>query len=85
MPDSVGSSPTPAIEYNVKWRFVMVANENGKKKGRPIKDPPEKMFFGIICTEAERDAIYTKINAYKIQTGKQVTNSEYFLAALGIR
>ena len=54
-----------------------------KKKGRTPKEPPEQMRFGIKCTDAERDAVWEKMN--KTASKKRVTVSDFFLKAAGIR
>jgi len=56
-----------------------------KKKGRQAKNPPEKMHFGVRCTEAEKAAIWKKINGYRVLTGKQITVAEYILMKIGVR
>jgi len=55
-----------------------------KKPGRKPKSPPEKMYFGIKCTEQERIRIDREINLERLRRGK-ITVSEFFLRAIGVR
>jgi len=55
------------------------------KRGRPAKNPPEKMFFGIKCTPAERKKVVQQINRAGIRDGVRVTHSDFFLRACGVR
>lgn len=59
--------------------------EAEKKKGRPVKVPAEKMYFGLKCTEAEKDTIWNKINEFRLRVGRNATVSEFFLDVLGLR
>lgn len=54
-------------------------------RGRPPKDPPEKMYFGIKCTEAERKQVMTLINQEGAKTGARITHSDFFLKLAGVR
>ena len=55
------------------------------KGGRPPKSPPEKMFFGIKCTEEESRKIWEMINREGLNKGKRIFVSDFFLRHVGVR
>ena len=57
----------------------------GKKRGRPRKDPPEKMYFGIKCSKEESERIWKLINKAGARVGSRVGVSDFFLSKIGIR
>ena len=56
-----------------------------KRKGRPAKNPPEVMRFGIKCTDAEKKAVWKKLNQRGVELSSNLTVSEFFLQAIGVR
>ena len=53
---------------------------------RKKKNPPEKMYFGIVCTEEEKEKINRQINLARLNGKKSnLTISEFFLQLAGVR
>jgi hypothetical protein len=55
------------------------------KKGRPAKKPPEKMYFGVKCTEAEAERVKHRIREDSYKKKRKVTVSDFILRGIGIR
>ena len=56
-----------------------------KAKGRPPKKPKEKMYFGILCTEKECEAVWKLINQFGVEIAAKPNISEFFLRKIGVR
>jgi len=57
-----------------------------RKRGRPAAAVPRKMFFGVECTEAERDAVRAMMKEKERKDGRfRITVAEFFLESCGIK
>ena len=56
-----------------------------RKRGRPAKTPQEKMFFGIKCTDREKDLVWGQIRDEERRLKRRVTVADFFLEKIGLR
>ena len=57
-----------------------------RKRGRPAAAVPRKMFFGVVCTEAERDAVRAMMKEKERKDGRfRITVAEFFLGLCGLK